>query len=1284
MLSYKVTVFTGTRLFSGTFNHVFIKLVGTDGESRRIQLKDKADSRPFSNGAVTTFTVPCEKSIGKLVLIELDKKPFLSLLEDDWFAEKVEVKSPEGNNYTVPIYRWIAGREVYRFRDGKALRIFEDNSNDGRYSREQELRKRAKDYCWAEYAEGIPHNMKADSPDQLPPEVQFSFTKTLQFGFTAVEGMVELQLSPLGDNTNNWPDFESISQAFSKHTHISEYVMNHWKEDAFFGYQFLNGVNPMMIRRCTALPENFPVTDDMVDLDGGKSLEQEMKCGNIFLCDYKCLDGVETNTINDKKQFMAAPLVLLQKTLDDQLMPIAIQLKQTPGADNPIFVPSDPEYDWLLAKVYVRSAEFNVHQLNFHLLRTHLLAEVFAVSLLRNLPMVHPLYKLLIPHTRYTLQINNLARLLLISETGVFTRFAASGGEGAMKLLQDSLASVTYSSLCIPDDIAERGLKDVPDFYYRDDGLKLWKISNRFVEGVLTHYYKNDDEVIKDSELQKWIQDIFEQGFLSKADSGIPQRFTTVPELVKFVTMVIFTSSVQHAAVNSGQYDFGGWMPNFPTSMQCPPPTTKGQSGEATLLESLPAINTTVHGMATLWLLSKQSSDFISTVKMADYEVTVFTGNRLLSTTFSRVFIKLVGTDGQSHRTRLRGTTRLLPFAKGAVTDFIVPCEKSIGKLVLVELNKKHYPPFNRDSWFVDKVEVKSPEGDNYTVPIYRWFTDDEVQRFREGSALRHFEDDHNLGRYSREQELKQRAEDYGWDEYVKGIPHIMKADNPLELPSEVRFSFTKQQQFNYSALAGQAELQLSGLDDNADNWPDIDTISQAFSKRTEMSDYVQEHWMEDAFFGYQFLNGINPMMIRRCTALPKNFPVTDDMVDLDGGSSLEQEMKGGNIFLCDYKSLDGVKTNTINGKPQFMAAPLVLLQKTRDNQLMPIAIQLKQTPGADNPIFVPSDPEYDWLLAKVYVRSAEFNVHQLNFHLLRTHLLAEVFAVSLLRNLPMVHPLYKLLIPHTRYTLQINNMARLLLISETGTFTKFAASGGDGMIAFLQNSLSSITYSSLCIPDDIAERGLESVPNFFYRDDGLKLWNLIHNFVGDILYYYYKNDTEVQTDAELQKWILDIFERGFLCQTSTGIPQRFTTVPELVKFVTMVIFVSSAQHAAVNSGQYDFGGWMPNFPTSLQRPPPTTKGKSTEATLLETLPAVNTTVNGMASMYLLSKQSTDFVSLGHYPEDHFSEEIPRTMIKRFTRQLELLTLEIKFRNDDLEIPYTYLRPDLVENSVAI
>ncbi|KAA8577864.1 hypothetical protein FQN60_002443, partial [Etheostoma spectabile] len=67
---------------------------------------------------------------------------------------------------------------------------------------------------------------------------------------------------------------------------------------------------------------------------------------------------------------------------------------------------------------------------------------------------------------------------------------------------------------------------------------------------------------------------------------GIPKSFTTVAELIKFVTMVIFTCSGQHSAVNAGQYDYGGWMPNCPISLQLPPPTTKGETSEATMLQT--------------------------------------------------------------------------------------------------------------------------------------------------------------------------------------------------------------------------------------------------------------------------------------------------------------------------------------------------------------------------------------------------------------------------------------------------------------------------------------------------------------------------------------------------------------------------------------------------------------------------------------------------------------------------------------------------------------------------
>lgn len=59
----------------------------------------------------------------------------------------------------------------------------------------------------------------------------------------------------------------------------AERVMNHWQEDVMFGYQFLNGCNPVLIRRCTELPPKLPVTTEMVEcsLERQLSLEQEVQ-----------------------------------------------------------------------------------------------------------------------------------------------------------------------------------------------------------------------------------------------------------------------------------------------------------------------------------------------------------------------------------------------------------------------------------------------------------------------------------------------------------------------------------------------------------------------------------------------------------------------------------------------------------------------------------------------------------------------------------------------------------------------------------------------------------------------------------------------------------------------------------------------------------------------------------------------------------------------------------------------------------------------------------------------
>ncbi len=66
---------------------------------------------------------------------------------------------------------------------------------------------------------------------------------------------------------------------------------------------------------------------------------------------------------------------------------------QQPSKDNPIFLPSDSEAEWLLAKMFIKNIDTMFHQAIYHFQATHCVSEVVAVSTFRNFPVIHPMYK---------------------------------------------------------------------------------------------------------------------------------------------------------------------------------------------------------------------------------------------------------------------------------------------------------------------------------------------------------------------------------------------------------------------------------------------------------------------------------------------------------------------------------------------------------------------------------------------------------------------------------------------------------------------------------------------------------------------------------------------------------------------------------------------------------------------------------------------------------------------------------------------------------------------------
>ncbi|GCB81285.1 hypothetical protein scyTo_0021812, partial [Scyliorhinus torazame] len=86
---------------------------------------------------------------------------------------------------------------------------------------------------------------------------------------------------------------------------------------------------------------------------------------------------------------------------------------------------------------------------------------------------------LLTPHTRYTLEINTRARSDLLGEHGVIARVVSSGGAGQDVVAQRAFKSFTYQAMCLPDNLKERGLEGLKEYYYREDALLLWFAINK-------------------------------------------------------------------------------------------------------------------------------------------------------------------------------------------------------------------------------------------------------------------------------------------------------------------------------------------------------------------------------------------------------------------------------------------------------------------------------------------------------------------------------------------------------------------------------------------------------------------------------------------------------------------------------------------------------------------------------------------------------------------------------------------------------------------------------------
>ncbi|CAN6693419.1 unnamed protein product [Malus baccata var. baccata] len=213
--------------------------------------------------------------------------------------------------------------------------------------------------------------------------------------------------------------------------------------------------------------------------------------------------------------------------------------------------------------------------------------------------------------------------------------------------------------------------------------------------------------------------------------------------------------------------------------------------------------------------------------------------------------------------------------------------------------------------------------------------------------------------------------------------------------------------------------------------------------------------WFRDDEFARQTLAGLNPYSIKLVTEWPlkseldpeiygpPESAITKEIIEQEirGFATITEAIEEKKLFILDYHDLFlpyVSKVRKLEGTTLYGSRTLFFL--TPEGTLRPLVIELTRPPMDGKPqwkqVFQPAWNATDvwlWRLAKAHVLAHDSGYHQLVSHWLRTHCATEPYIIATNRQLSVMHPIYRLLHPHFRYTMEINSLARESLINAGG-----------------------------------------------------------------------------------------------------------------------------------------------------------------------------------------------------------------------------------------------------------
>jgi arachidonate 15-lipoxygenase len=411
---------------------------------------------------------------------------------------------------------------------------------------------------------------------------------------------------------------------FKPSTYPDQEFLADWQNDRYLGLQRVIGINPVVIQglnRGNALPATF-AAQDLVEKFTPQTYEVALAEGRLYITDYSVLKAVANNLGEEAgyKKYVTAPIALYYRQDDGLLAPLGIQLNATQPTsdDNPIYTP-DAGNDWLMARSYVQAADGTHHELWTHATRIHYLMESIILGSRRNLAPQHPLFPLLDPHLQLTLNVNSKP-LFQPDKDGtipMFGKMFACDNPTLVAFMGQGMREYDFQKMAFPNDIKNRHMEDPQLYYpYRDDGQLIWDAIQEFVGNYVRFYYKSDQDLVHDTELQAWGQNIGGNRQDNNCGiNGFPTDFRTIDQVIETVVNIIFIATGHHNCVHFAQYKYAGFLPNMPFSIYAPP---SKDLPEVDVLKLFPPYNIGFYQTGIFYLTNFRVN------RMGDYDLTTF------------------------------------------------------------------------------------------------------------------------------------------------------------------------------------------------------------------------------------------------------------------------------------------------------------------------------------------------------------------------------------------------------------------------------------------------------------------------------------------------------------------------------------------------------------------------------------------------------------------------------------------------------------------------------------